>query len=525
MAKWRIRKASDEFATAFLDAPIQLNLASGTAFDMPVVNIASLLQHCASESASFRNLLPTTLRQFPCSPAAPWDFTLHFDEFVPGNVLRQDNKRKTLSFYGSFRSFGPDAVSCEDAWLPLAFVRHTVVDQVAGKMSGVVRQLLRRLFIGPDSASQRGTLIDGIGPGGAPALIFFKLSNLLYDEDGAKNASRLKGAAGVIPCALRKNVHGIYDHSEPLLSAHDRTSTLVPISCSEPNLFDARAAEDLFFSADLLQRLQATLPKGAFEEQCKVHGVNHVPDGLLLDAEFRQHASLDMRAYDPARCVIINGIAQIELSGFLCRLAAVGLTLERFRDIASAQWQTCSFSATSGMLDANGLFSDQRQKHLQTNKKYSAKASEFIAAVPLIRYALDVLTAGSAQFKLDFAKELASFAALAKSIFLYLLAKRGAAVADAWTVALRDHAVAFESAHGDCGMHTPKFHFCRHLPRQEGGNVALIVQELHFICQALPSASRWRKDDAPKFAQCDSFMAQPLWTQEASGTLSLVDMA
>ncbi|CAK0822291.1 unnamed protein product, partial [Prorocentrum cordatum] len=461
VTKWRIRKAHEEFASGFLDAPIQLNLLSGAASDVPVVNFAGFLQRCASESASFRNLLPATLREFPCPPAAPWDFILHFDEFVPGNVLRQDKKRKTLSFYGSFRSFGPDAVSSEDAWLPLAFVRHAVVDKVAGRIPGVVRQLLRRLFIGPDSASQRGARIDGIGPGGAPALIFFELSNLLLcDEDGAKNAWRLKGAAGVILCALCKNVHGIYDHAEPLLSAHDRTS-----------------APDLFFSADLLQRLQAALPMGAL---CKMHGVNHVPDGLLLDAELRQDVSLDMRAHGPARCMIINGIAHIELSEFLCRLAAVGLTLERFRDIASAQRQTCTSSATSGKLDANGLFSDQRQEHLQTSKKYSAKASEIIAAVRLTRYALELLTAGSAQFKLDFARELASLAALAKSISLYLLAKRGAALADAWAVAPRDHAVAFESACGDCGVHIPKFHLCRHLPRQvlrDGFAVDALVTE------------------------------------------------
>eukprot|EP00959_Pyramimonas_sp_CCMP1952_P157175 3286799-Pyramimonas_sp.AAC.1 len=117
-------------------------------------------------------------------------------------------------------------------------------------MSAVVRQLLRRLFIGPDSASQRGALIDGIGSGGAPALIFFffflfKLSNLLYGEDGAKHALCLKGAAGVVPCALRKNVHGIYDSTETLLSAFDTAGTLVPISRADPNRFDARSADDL----------------------------------------------------------------------------------------------------------------------------------------------------------------------------------------------------------------------------------------------------------------------------------------
>eukprot|EP00959_Pyramimonas_sp_CCMP1952_P068283 1425084-Pyramimonas_sp.AAC.1 len=35
---------------------------------------------------------------------------------------------------------------------------------------------------------------------------------------------------------------------------------------------------------------------------------------------------------------------------------------------------------------------------------------------------------------------------------------------------------------------------------EEGGNAALIVRELHVMCQVLPSASRWRKDDDPKFA-------------------------
>ena len=625
LTKWKVRRAHEEFAAAFLDAPIELKLVRGGHFDMPVTDFASLLQHCVSESESFKRLMSTTFSKSPCSPSTPWDFILYFDEFTPGNVLRQDNKRKALAFYASFRTFGPAAVSSEDAWLPIAFIRHTMVDKVSGKMSAVVRQLLRRLFIGSDSASQRGILIDGIGPGGAPALIFFKLSNLLYDEDGAKQALCLKGAAGVVPCALCKNVHGIYDATETLLAAHDATGTMVPISCADPNLFDARSAGDLWFSADLLQRLKSTLPKDAFEEQCKMHGVNHVPDGLILDAELRQHVSLDMHTYDPAHCMIINGIAQIELSELLCRLAAVGLTLERFRDVASAQWKTCS---ACGPLDANGLFSDGRQKHLQSKKKHSAKASEMIAAIPLIRYALDVLTDGSAQFKHDFAQELASFTALAKCVSLYLEAKRRPDVADAWAVALRDHAMLFERAYGDCCMYIPKFHFCRHLPRQvvrdgfavdtlvteryhkkslaisehidntrcfeksvlvrsvaihcsnvqekahsfgnclvdgvsynevmnvsrvvviggsriragdilcfgggryfiiggaeEGGNVALIACALHFVCQVTPSASRWRKDDAPRFVHCESYRAQALWTEEASGTFLLVDMA
>eukprot|EP00959_Pyramimonas_sp_CCMP1952_P188751 3947910-Pyramimonas_sp.AAC.1 len=61
---------------------------------------------------------------------------------------------------------------------------------------------------------------------------------------------------------------------------------------------------------------------------------------------------------------------------------------------------------------------------------------------------------------------MAHFTALAKCVSSYLDAKRGPAQADDWAVALRDHALPFERARGDCGMRMPKFHFCRHLPRQ-----------------------------------------------------------
>eukprot|EP00959_Pyramimonas_sp_CCMP1952_P128680 2691204-Pyramimonas_sp.AAC.1 len=73
-----------------------------------------------------------------------------------------------------------------------------------------------------------------------------------------------------------------------------------------------------------------------------------------------------------------------------------------------------------------------------------------ISVLPLIRCASDVLTDGSAQFKADLAKEMASFTALAQCVSLYLEAKRGPAQADDWAVALRDHALLFERAHGGC---------------------------------------------------------------------------
>eukprot|EP00959_Pyramimonas_sp_CCMP1952_P333892 6992610-Pyramimonas_sp.AAC.1 len=106
LAKSKLQRAHEEFAAAFLDAPTELKLSDGD-FNMPVTDIASLLQHCVSKSESFKRLMSTTFSKSPCSPFTPWDVVLCFDGFAPGNVLRQENKRKTLAFYASFRTFGP----------------------------------------------------------------------------------------------------------------------------------------------------------------------------------------------------------------------------------------------------------------------------------------------------------------------------------------------------------------------------------------------------------------------------------
>eukprot|EP00959_Pyramimonas_sp_CCMP1952_P387718 8125702-Pyramimonas_sp.AAC.1 len=75
LTKSKLQRAHEEFAAAFLDAPIELKLNDGN-FNMPVTDLASLLQHCVSESENFKRLTSTTFSKSPRSPSTPWDFVL-----------------------------------------------------------------------------------------------------------------------------------------------------------------------------------------------------------------------------------------------------------------------------------------------------------------------------------------------------------------------------------------------------------------------------------------------------------------
>eukprot|EP00959_Pyramimonas_sp_CCMP1952_P435771 9125321-Pyramimonas_sp.AAC.1 len=45
---------------------------------------------------------------------------------------------------------------------------------------------------------------------------------------------------------------------------------------------------------------------------------------------------------------------------------------------------------------------------------------------------------------------------------------------------------------------------------EEGGTVVLIAHMLQFVCQVPPSASRRRKDGAPRPTRCESYKPQAL---------------
>ena len=87
------------------------------------------------------SLLNELWRQRPCTAESPYHLVCYADEFVPGNVLRQDNRRKCFGMFVTIREFGPHITKHVEAWLPVIRIRSTVAKQINGGASNVVRTL------------------------------------------------------------------------------------------------------------------------------------------------------------------------------------------------------------------------------------------------------------------------------------------------------------------------------------------------------------------------------------------------
>jgi len=217
---------------------VKLPLSEGGEFLWPVVLPHSWLT-AASKTSGLGEILAAALRTTPSSVAEPWRLVLYQDEITPGNPLRPDNKRKISAFYASFCELG-QALCCEDSWFFLGAIRSSVAKTVQGGMSGVVRFLLRAMFLGPRSlklsphdlggdADKRGfaaALADG-------TIVFVKFHRLLCDEGAGKAVWSVKGASGLRPCMHCKNVVAVEEEAAGSLTSFDDQGYLVDIACSD----------------------------------------------------------------------------------------------------------------------------------------------------------------------------------------------------------------------------------------------------------------------------------------------------
>ena len=102
---------------------VTLKLEKGGDEQWQVLSLAKATRELASQCASFRELLQWLYTARPCAPSCRWHLIVYFDETTPGDLLRLDNKRKTMGIYASVLEFGPAILRHEQAWIPLAVMR------------------------------------------------------------------------------------------------------------------------------------------------------------------------------------------------------------------------------------------------------------------------------------------------------------------------------------------------------------------------------------------------------------------
>ena len=192
-----LKRSVDEISRQFLDR-VDVPTLSGPAMTIYIVNIAKLWtkileEHTAGYAAELLRLPRSTAE-------SPWSLVLWGDEAVPGNVMNPDNHRKTFALAFSLKDFGVAFLTHVVAWMPLCLVRTEEHHEVRGGMSGVLRQLLRHLFLTQRVA--RGLDCGRLGS------VYLELGNIVMDGDAFHLAFCFFASKALLPCTCINVFHG-----------------------------------------------------------------------------------------------------------------------------------------------------------------------------------------------------------------------------------------------------------------------------------------------------------------------------
>ena len=259
-------------------------LDDGSEFVWEFASARKCLAEFTRRSANFKDMLASLHARTPCTMGAPWHWIVYFDETTPGQVLRQDNRRKTWAFYVSIRELGPAVLQHEAAWLPIAILRSSVSKTIIGRFSGCMKVFFSNLLIADGNLRTDGLVLRLLRD--EPVLIFVTMGNILSDAAALKDLWCVKGAGGLIPCSFCVNICGADDGEDTLLG-HDDSHRIFDIRCRNPQDFVIKSSGDWYVQADTLQALQPRLSAADFELVQKAYGMTYNQHGIIYDLGLR----------------------------------------------------------------------------------------------------------------------------------------------------------------------------------------------------------------------------------------------
>jgi len=464
------------------------------------------VQFFVAQSPALAETFQPRLQDKPCTLASPWSIILYCDEVTPGNVLRPDNRRKIQRFYMTFKELGAEVLSHAEAWFPLATLRSTVCKQVEGKLSCAMRAMLRGLFVGPAAFDRTGVVLQL--PQG-PTVLLARLTNMLGDESALRAVWSSKGAAGLLPCLLCKNI------CTRDLSAEDASSYLQDLSCSSAAALDLASDADIIEKVDALRAMRGHSTRAQFERQEKAYGLTFCATGVLADDDLR-HAvrPASIHTYDSMHVYFSNGICSFETHLFLQAARPVGVTMDMVKMFMSARWQWPAHLRSKGR-DLHSLFTPARQG--ASPDSFKASASEMLMLMPMLRHFVETVIRPTGQL----GRESSSMLALCAVTDELQAIKRGGGSVAALTTAIRDHMTLFGLAHGREAF-KPKHHYALHLAaqiqRDEGLLDCFVLERKHqkikAICQAIDNTRAFERSALPRVIQEQlRELSAPGWAQ------------
>ena len=170
-----------------------------------------------------------------------WDLALYLDEVTPGNPLKPLNRRKVWAVYYSYFQLGRAMLQKDFGWFTLLLIKHDEAAALPGGMSQVMVAALKRLV------SEEGALANGVFLPSIGKMFQARVKVVLGDEAALKATFQHKGASGIKPCFLCRNVVSVSSE----LACYDEE--LVAISSHRKASFQEHTDSSLFQAADYIQ--------------------------------------------------------------------------------------------------------------------------------------------------------------------------------------------------------------------------------------------------------------------------------
>ena len=295
--------------------------------DTPVldyVNPFAYLYHLTAVSDSFATMMADSM-----SGTRPMKLIMYIDELTPGNPLRPDKGRTTQSVYWCFADWPQWVLQRADAWLLFTTVRSSVVSQLPGGVSNLMRKILNIFFPASGDSFTRGVTFVRRQPiGHSNIMLTAEFCGFLADEKAHKEILGVKGAAGTKPCTTCKNVVQFVETSaDPYLTG---------ISCADYAALDYHTNDSFYAMVDRLSAAKTELKtKNAFARLEQVLGVTYIAEGLLFDAHLRKVLRpVDNCIRDWMHTMVSGGIAGTEMALVIQKLQGEGVTLDMLTEFA-----------------------------------------------------------------------------------------------------------------------------------------------------------------------------------------------
>ena len=379
----------------------------------------------------------------------------------------------------------------DHAWVTPVAIRSSVIAQVQGGWSAILRAFLRLMLLGTEGLQTVGYPLH---IGNSQRLLFAKVHTLLSDGDGLRQGLEWLGAGGLKCCFRHWNV---FDRNSGRAAAGPG-DLYVETTCSDPGKFRSWTNRDMQEAAQVLVQARrrfanGEIPFARINTIQQAYGFKFSESGLVADADLGRIIDWPLACkYDWVHTLLSGGAPlMVAVWGLIAACDNVGLPGQaQLHDFLRRGWCVPK-AAQHGSRDIGKLhkfFDEASRHHNQERESVRCNASELLALARVLSHFVTAMVPDDDRVRAH--KEL--FEATMSTVDILLSVKIGrrpcAQASELLGQSVRNQMEKFIAAHGE-GKVTPKMHWCFDLAEQVRDSDfmmgAFIIERLHLRAKAI----------------------------------------